>query len=229
MAFLLAFLCVRSGRCDHLIALTHVIRGPYALDTEAKGPGDAICQANPDSPDLLAKHLGLRLDNKAVVRTHEIIPLDQYRLPLAGPPGEQPMLVQIRGHHGLGLYVYEVAPLVGADAEREIGVHVDVEEGLAEDGRLPVEGAPGGVARALDIGPVGRELGRYGAVEVRVPGPLDGLGGLCRLGDPVESDVRVASDVLVAQGLAGCYRVAAVEVVEGERARGAFDAFEIKG
>lgn len=176
MAFLLAVLCVGSRRCDDLIALTQVIRGPYALDTEVKGPGDAIRQANPESPDLLAQHLGLGLDNEAVVRAHEVVPLDQHRLPLAGPPGEQPVLVQVRRHHGLGLHVYEVAPVVGADAEGEVGVHVDVEEGLAEDGRLPVEGAPGGVARALDVGPVGGELGRYGAVEVRVPGPLDGLG-----------------------------------------------------
>lgn len=102
------------------------------------------------------------------------------------------------GHDGLGLHVDEVAPAVGADAEGEVGVHVDVEEGLAEDGRLRVEGAPGGVAGSLDVGLGLGEDGRYPAVEARVAGPADGFGLGFGLGDPVEIHVRVAADVSVA-------------------------------
>lgn len=198
LVFQLALLYIDSGGGNNLITLICIIGGPYALNAEVKGPGNAICQPDTDRSDLLAQHLGLGLDHKAMVRAHEVIPLDQHRLPLAGAPREQPVLVQVRRHDGLGLYVDQVAPLVGADAQGEVGVHVDVEEGLAEERGLAVEGAPGGVARAVDVELGGGQLGRDGAVEARVAGALDRLRHGLGLRDPVQGDLRVAADVPVA-------------------------------
>lgn len=92
------------------------------------------------------------------------------------------MLVQVGGNDGLRLDVDEVLAVttVGADldAQREVGVGVDVPEGFAEEGVAAVEGAEGGVAGALDGGIRRREGGGDMAVEFEVAVGIVGfLGG----------------------------------------------------
>lgn len=71
-----------------LLDLVDIVGGPDALNAEVEAAGPAIRQADTDSADLLAQDLGLGLDDEAVVRADEVVPLDQHRLPLARPLGE---------------------------------------------------------------------------------------------------------------------------------------------
>lgn len=204
-----------------VVSLAHIVRRPQPLDAELEGAGDAVGQAEADGADPLAQDLGLGLDDEAVVRAHEVVPVDQHRLPLSRPLGEEPVLVQVGGHDGVGLHVDEVAAAVGLEAQREEGVAVDVPEGPAEEGGAPVEGPPRGVAGALDVGLVGGQ-GR-GDVAVEAGVPVLVVGGR---GDPVERGLREAAHVGVAHDLALFERFGLVEVVQGQWALRPFDGFE---
>lgn len=150
------------------LLLRFLIRRPNPLNTQLKRPLDTIRQPNADSPHLLPQQLRLRLNNKPVIRTHKVIPLDQHRLPLARPLGKQPVLVQIRRLDAVGLQVDKVRAAVGLDAQRYECVGINVPDGVAKGCGGLVGGAEGGVAGALDPGAVGREGGGYASVEAHV-------------------------------------------------------------
>lgn len=145
-----------------------LVRRPHPLNAQLKRALDAVRQPDPDSRHALPQNLRLRLHDEAVVCPDKVVPLDEHRLPLSGPLGEEPVLVQVGGLDALGLDVDKVGAAVGLDAQREVDVRVNVPDGLAEQGGGLGRGAKGGVAGALDLEEVGGEGGGYGAVEAGV-------------------------------------------------------------
>lgn len=151
------------------ITLAGIIRSPNARNAQLEGPRHAIGQADADGADAAAQHLGLGLDDEAVVGAHEVVPPHQHGLPLAGAAREQPVLVQVRRLDRLRLHVDQVAPLVRPPhPQRQVRVHVDVPQRAPEHRRRPVPRPEPRVPRPLHVRPVRRQRRRYGAVEARV-------------------------------------------------------------
>ena len=178
-----------------------------------KFAGDAIGQADADGAHPLPQHLGLRLDDDAVIGPDEVVPRDQNRLPLARTAGVESMLMDVGRHDGLGLHVDQILPTVRLDAQGQVGVRVDVPQAPTEDGGGTGPGAPGGVATAHDLWPIAWELGGDGAVEI-------GVGRLrrrCR--HEVELGLGEAAGIGVGELLAIPDRGPVVEGDEGEGRR----------
>jgi hypothetical protein len=201
------------------VLISQPVRRPYLKDTYIERPRHPIDEPNPNRPNLLSQHFGLRLHNRSMIRPHKLIPIDQHRLPLARPLGIQPMLVQIRVHDRLGLDVDEVLAAVGLDPQRQVGVGVDVPEALAEDRGASVVIAPCRVTRPLDFRSVRRQFVRDATVEA-------GVGGFGRgRGDVVEVDGGEAVHVGVGHGFACWDGVGVGEVEEVEGFCGRSEAF----
>lgn len=93
-----------------------------------------------------------------MVGAHEIVPLDQHRLPLPRLLDEQAVLVQVKRHDRLGPHVDKVTARVRLDAHREVGIRVDVPHAAAEDGGRAVQRPEAGVACPRNLPPVCRQL-----------------------------------------------------------------------
>ena len=206
------------------VSLVGIVGCPHALNAQLEGPRDAVCQADADALDLLAQHFGLGLDDEAVVGTDKVVPLDEYRLPLARPLCEQTVLVQVRGHHRLGLHIDKVRPPVRLDPQGQVRVHIDVPDGAPKHRRGPVDRPPRREPGSLDVRAVRGQRRRDATVEARVRGRgsvLSRLGGavgggfflLLRRRNPVQRRLGVAADVHVAHELAVSHVVRAVERV----------------
>ena len=147
-----------GGRLLDKLLAARVVGSIDLSNAEVERTRNTVNQTNPDTSNLLAHHIALRLDNHAVVRTDELADGKNDSLPFARRLSVQTVLVEIGRHDRFGLNIDEVFASVALDLESNVAVWVEVPESFAKQGTAHISCAPGGVSRTLNLGPVCRKL-----------------------------------------------------------------------